>query len=607
MKRMPLKYYMLGLVTLGLLVGSSLPVENATAVRTRVTDAANYGAVAGDGRDDTAGILAAIKACRDSADKTLLIGGGTYHLGSITFPPEIQVEITPGGRLEIRKGAALRFNGPFQAPRTHVFSGEGLARFGSGALSEVFPQWWGASPRSTDCSPAINKAIRSAPDLPGIMVRLSGLFNCQTTIHVNRHRVRLQGDGTYATQLTFNPVRPASLFKFAHDDKSVIAQCALRDLGMVAQGRYADTSRVKKVGIQVVDADIIEIRNIAIHNWGGSGSIGLHVQGRELVFVENITVLADLPILIDKNPEIDWISIDHSTFRNTYLLPMDPNGPSVKIASGVALHNVVFDGTNAWVKGKYGLFWEDRESKGVSMNLSIKNVRMENGTAHGGAMIHIDHNYNLMNLVIENVYGCGGGVGGLFLRRCTNVTTSNLFYTPVRGQAPADYVPTALDIDETSANLVFINTYLSGRSHVRTGKLIKTFGSHTNPAKFGNRVIESYDRPGNDQGEGLVLYGTKTWSHNGTLADGARQSLPVGARNRTRVATVTVSASDGADINESAQFMVGGHGKTIRVWGTDRTAAVPEAGKLSLVGGETVRIDNQLGKEIDLVVTVFWR
>ena len=50
---------------------------------------------------------------------------------------------------------------------------------------------------------------------------------------------------------------------------------------------------------------------------------------------------------------------------------MNPEGASVTIASGVALHNVVFDGTNAWVGGKYGLYWDDTETKGVSINLSV--------------------------------------------------------------------------------------------------------------------------------------------------------------------------------------------------------------------------------------------
>jgi len=579
----------------------STPDSHMNAIR--IID---FGAIPDDEMDDTAAVKAAIHSATTSNTKTLSFSGGKFNLSNLTFPRTLSVVISNGTLLELQNDATIQFEGPFTAGLYQVFSGNGNAQFASGAVSEVYPQWWGASPYLADSSPAINRAINSSPLLPGVSVRLSGTFNCQTTIHVNRHRVKLLGDGMYATQLTFNPTTPMALFKFEHPDKSVIVQCAIRDLSLLAGGAFEDKNRVQKTGIQIVDADIVEIRNIAIHNWGGNQSIGLHVQGRELVFVENITILADQPILIDKNPGLDWISIDHSTFRNTYLLPMNPEGASVTIASGVALHNVVFDGTNAWVGGKYGLYWDDTETKGVSINLSVKNVRMENGDTHGGEMIHISHNYNLMNLVLENIYGCGGGVGGIFLRKCTSATLQNIFYTPVRGNAPEGYTPTALDIDESSSNIAFINTFWNG-GLVKTGKLIKTFGTNSNPVRHDNRLIEVYDRPDNGQGEGLVLYGTKTWSYSGELADGATLPLPVGTESNTKVATVTVSATDGSVINESAYFMVGAKGRTIKVAGTESTGTDSMAGHLCLVPGSNVELINQLGAKVDVVITVFWK
>ena len=240
------------------------------------------------------------------------------------------------------------------------------------------------------------------------------------------------------------------------------------------------------------------------------------------------------------------------------------------------------------------------------MNLSVMNVRMEIGTAHGGAMIHIDHNYNLMNLVLENIYGCGGGVGGIYLRKCTSATLQNIFYTPVQGNAPAGYIPTALDIDETSTNLALINAFWNG-GLIKTGKLIKTFGTNSNPARYNNRLIETYDRPDNGQGEGLVLYGTKTWCYNGVLADGASLALPVGAHAKTKVATVTVAASGQAQINAAAQFMIGSRSEVLQVAGTDLTSNISTAGRLCLVPGPQVQLQNRLGSDVDVVVTLFWR
>jgi len=558
-----------------------------------VTCVSDYGAVPNDGTDDTAAVNRAIRACEKADTKELFFPGGTFNVSSITFPPSINVVMASGAHLEISNGHTVTFNGPFTAGLYEVFSGEGEVHFGNAAVKEVYPQWW-ASPGGDD-SVAIKKAVDSAPDLPGITVKLIGNFHCKTTIKVNRHRAHIMGAGMYATQLFFNPESSAPLFEFKMDDKSMVVQCSIKDLALMGEG---DT---QKVGIRIVDADIIEVRNIAVQNWTGGGSIGLQIQGREMGFVENVCIVADLPISIEKNPNIKWIGIDHFTFRNTYLIVKDKNGPSVKIGSGIALTNVVFDGTNAWVKGKYGLYWVDTESKGVSLNLSIKNVRVEQGTVPDGHMIHIEHNYTLHNLVIENIYGCSGGVGGIYLRKCTNATLQNVFFTSVYKPEPA-----AFDIDESCSNIVLINAYWNAGT-VSTGKLVKTFGTNLNPTLGRSRLVEVYDRPESPQGEGILIYGTRTWCYNGKLAKGASLSLPIGYGMQTRVATIIVSATDGASINESGQFMAGAKAKTVLVAGTERMKATPSRGNLCLIPGNKIQLINYLGAPVDVVITVFWK
>jgi hypothetical protein len=73
------------------------------------------------------------------------------------------------------------------------------------------------------------------------------------------------------------------------------------------------------------------------------------------------------------------------------------------------------------------------------------------------------------------------------------------------------------------------------------------------------------------------------------------------------VATVTVSATDGSVINESAYFMVGAKGRTIKVAGTESTGTDSMAGHLCLVPGSNVELINQLGAKVDVVITVFWK
>ncbi|MFA5866045.1 MAG: glycosyl hydrolase family 28-related protein [Phycisphaerae bacterium] len=604
---------MLGLVILFIspcLGAETIPASGSAKGSIIVTNVVDCGAVPNDAKDDTAAVNAAINACATSDTKTLYFPGGKFNLATVTFPPALNVVVANGALLDIQKKATVLFNGPFTAGLYQVFSGPGNIQFGAGAVSEVYPQWWGASSASPDSSPAINKAINSSPSLPGVNVRLSGTFNCKTTIHVNRHRAHIIGDGIAATQLIFDPDVPAALFEFSHPDKSQIVQCSIRDVRLLAAGDYPGPDRVKKIGIKIVDGNCMEVRNIAIHNWGGKQSIGIHLQGRDFMSFENITILADLPILIDKNPNLDWISIDHSTFRNTYLLGMAPDTVFVKIASGVVLYNTVFEGTNSWVRGKYGLYWDDTESKQVSLNLSVKNLRMESGKADG-AIIHISHNVGLQNLVVENIFGAhvgvpGRGINGIYLRKCNNVTLQNIFYS-------CDQPSTALDIDESSSDIVLINTSWN-TGVIKTGKLAKTFGVGFRPRKSlgyvttetNNQLVEVYNPPGQREDEGLFIYGTKTWCYSGELAKGAVLSLPVGSKLGTRVATITVSATDGAAINESGYFMVGANGAAIKVAGTNSVATAPTAGRLCLVPGNQVQMINNLGAKVDVVVTLFW-
>lgn len=102
------------------------------------------------------------------------------------------------------------------------------------------------------------------------------------------------------------------------------------------------------------------------------------------------------------------------------------------------------------------------------------------------------------------------------------------------------------------------------------------------------------------------MNGTRTWAHSGRLARGAALALPIGFGLSTRVATITVSASDGETINESAQFMSGSPDKTVLVAGTGRFKTTAAQGNLCLLPGNQVQLVNHLDADVDVVVTVFW-
>lgn len=553
----------------------------------------DFGAVPNDSQDDTAAITKALNACADGDAKVLLFPGGTFNLSALAFPRKVNVVVQNGARLAIKKESAITFNGPFTAGLYPVFTGEGAARFGDAAVAEVYPQWW-MSPGEDD-SLAIQKAVDSSPALAGLKIKLVGRFNCRTTVHIGRNRVHLAGNGKHASTLAFNPASALPLLEF----KDNSTQCSVRDLALVGAGPN------KKVGIKAMNISFLEIRGIAILNWHGNQSIGLEFHGREFGFMDDLCIGADLPIFIGKNSKYPSLCCDHFVFQNMCLQVGDPNGPAIKVESGSQLSNVVFQGANSWNLGKYGFYWEDADSdsKGSSINLSIRNVRMEQGTASGGEMIHIGNGYVLQNLRLENIMGCSGGVGGIYLRKCFNATLENIFFVSVNKPTP-----TALDIDESCGNVVLINNWWHS-GNIKTGKLVRTMAGHSSPDRDGNRVIEAYDQPNNPQGEGLLVYGTRTWCYSGTLAPNASLSLPIGGTT-SKVATILIAATGGREYRtpeyrESGYFMAAG-GTVALVTGTSEVSAKDTAEKLCLISGASITLKNRLIAPVDVVITVFW-
>ncbi|MCH2400611.1 MAG: hypothetical protein MK364_15955, partial [Pirellulales bacterium] len=86
-----------------------------TAASSGVTSVADYGAIANDGKDDTAAIRRAIAACAGSPRRTLSFPGGRFQVSSLTFRRDVSVQLPNGTLLEIAEDAVLQINSPFRA------------------------------------------------------------------------------------------------------------------------------------------------------------------------------------------------------------------------------------------------------------------------------------------------------------------------------------------------------------------------------------------------------------------------------------------------------------------------------------------------------------
>lgn len=96
--------------------------------------------------------------------KAIVIAGSETVESDLTVPSNVLLRFEMGGVCEVSKGATLSINGPFEAPRTRIFSGRGKVVFARGGVERVYPQWWGAkADDNVDDTAAIQAAIDSRP------------------------------------------------------------------------------------------------------------------------------------------------------------------------------------------------------------------------------------------------------------------------------------------------------------------------------------------------------------------------------------------------------------------------------------------------------------
>jgi hypothetical protein len=132
-----------------------------------------------------------------------------------------------------------------------------------------------------------------------------------------------------------------------------------------------------------------------------------------------------MPLVIGSNPN-STISLDQSHFEDDYFLAA-PTQPCITIESGANLTNVAFDGTQSWVRGTYGLYWKDTETKLISANITLSNIRREQSDDSHSYVIYIAHHAALQNLIIRNLYGDIHS-NGIFLANCWWTSIDHFIY-----------------------------------------------------------------------------------------------------------------------------------------------------------------------------------
>lgn len=333
----------------------------------------------------------------------------------------------------------------------------GTITYGSGA----------SSAQKTANAAAIQAAIdasttgQSVALPPGIIYIDGGSI----AITASQTGVSIKGAGVRSTQLYWDS---GVAIKVGASGGAMSVHNKISNLQLTGRGTGS------KTGVQLLDTDGCTVENLFIYGEASTNKVGtgLEVQGRDIGNIRNLTINADKPIHIKDNPN-SVIDIDHFHFSNIYLTVTDNTQYCVTIDDGVNLSNVIFDGYQAWVQGKGGLYWNDTTTTQVSYDLILKNIRWEQATDDGsGWIIYINKNADLQQLYIENLYGTETqdltqSTNGIYLHNVLNVEIRNSLITA--GQTGSSR--TTLSLDNTTYPVVLTNIYWfpSGVKTIGTG------------------------------------------------------------------------------------------------------------------------------------------
>lgn len=457
-------------------------------------------------------------------------------------------------------------------------------------------------------------AIQAAIDAGGAGATIffpPGTYRITSTVRIGEDRVHLRCSGAWSTTFVFAPTADDVMFHFEKSDNaSILFQCSVTGGCAVTSG---DTA-FKKTAFRVVDHSAFQIRDVNCNGWhtaSGGNSVILQIAGREWGVVDNIVGACDLALHFQKNGHVytgnpaNTIDVDHHMVSRVYSsitstnpsLTLDTGGgsrgitPSILIDSGVNLTTTEIRYC-ALVAGSDGIVWHDTASSQASTALKIAHVRFEQGTSALGYAVYLRHNYALQDLDMEMVEA--GTDRGVYLRKVQRASISHLAYggTSVGLDAAATSVQDTLRLE---------NCFFQVGSTVTTNGYYEVFTMSNGATGAGPRdAFYAFA----DTGLTVTTRrnGVFTREYQGSLASNATAALNIGTYNGVRLARIEV-ATVGATKRESGVAVLSA-GNVVRESGTAGFDVGNVAGKVTVFSSTAPVLWNQLGEQIDYMVTV---
>jgi len=326
----------------------------------------------------------------------------------------------------------------------------------NGAVANILD--FGADPTgATDSTAAIQAAINSFATGQGTVKFPRGSYLVTSTLTVNQSGINLVGDGMRVSCIVFAPTAADTCIFIGKGgegttDGGIISECSVSNLWF-----FSGDTTYKKIAVEFKDQGECEFSNIKIGpigNWSGAGSIGLRTRGRQMFWVKECSITADIPINIGFNDNSPTLCSDLFTFKNI-LLSSAVNQPNILIDDKVVLFSTVFD-TVSMNGGTYGVYWNNTTG-GIaqSTSLSLLNCRYEQADDPTKYAFYINPP-SLVGLQMTScIFGGAGAypVNGLYLRNCGSACLQTCNVEVIGGRE-------LINADSTVARLELVNNFM---------------------------------------------------------------------------------------------------------------------------------------------------
>ena len=412
--------------------------------------------------------LSSVLTWVENEEVTIIVNEDSNVQASVATTANENLKILPGGKLSLPAGvtlttvgsvnavpnafnlnatANLAINGPFNAGLYQVFSGAGLVDFGDGAITVIYPEWWGAiADDSTECATAFNSMIAciNAHGTTGMAVSLSdGSYVVSTalTTIASEYGITFRGQGRIHTIFTFAPtINDQKLFTFGTAGYVQASFYKIGGFTIDMSGAATGSEAINTVELSSSQFSDIWITSTCTD----SGTVGMRLKGRDMCSFRDIFInmSVDGTPLILAGKDTDY-GCDHFNFHNMYLVTKSTTNPLILASGDYTFTSISFTGYQAWVGGARGFYQPAGAGTLTNRSFGFYNVRWETaGLVMDAANTNgvIDINQGVQNLTIQNCtfsapvldagdYAGGSRVAALYFRNVQCASISGNYFT----------------------------------------------------------------------------------------------------------------------------------------------------------------------------------